>query len=48
MYEPNDAIAAGMKKGGIEKAKGLYSPSLMKTRIKAIDDKLMLLKYFGE
>ena len=48
MYKANDAIAEAMKKGGIEKAKGLYSPSLMKTQIKAIDDKLMSLKYFGE
>ena len=37
-----------MEKGGIAEKRGLYSPNLMKTQIKAIDDKLMGLTYFGE
>ena len=48
MYTANDCIAAAMKKAGIENKKGLYSPNLMKTQIKAIDDKLMAMTYFGE
>ena len=48
MYTANDCIAAAMKKAGIEKKKGLYSPDLMKTQIKCIDDKLMAMEYFGE
>ena len=37
-----------MKKAEIEQKKGLYSPNLMKTQIKAIDDLLMSKEYFGE
>ncbi len=48
MYKANDFIAAAMKNGGIEEKRGLYSPNLMKTQIKAIDDKLMEMEYFGE
>lgn len=48
MYKANDFISKAMKKHGIGDKKGLYSPSLMKTQIKAIDDKLMEIKYFGE
>lgn len=48
MYKANDFIKDAMVKGGIEAKRGLYSPNLMKTQIKAIDDKLMGLKYFGE
>ncbi len=48
MYKANDAIAAAMEKGGIAEKRGLYSPNLMKTQIKAIDDKLMSMEYFGE
>lgn len=48
MYKANDYIAAAMKKAGIEQKKGLYSANLMKTQIKAIDDKLMAMEYFGE
>ena len=48
MYRANYAIANAMQNGGIAKCRGIYSPSLMKTQIKAIDDKLMSLKYFGE
>ena len=48
MYTANDCIAAAMKKAAIENKKGLYSPNLMRTQIKAIDDKLMAMTYFGE
>ena len=48
MYKANDYIASAMEKGGIAKKRGLYSPNLMKTQIKAIDDLLMDMKYFGE
>lgn len=48
MYKVNDCIKAAMEKGGIAEKRGLYSPNLMKTQIKAIDDKLMGLTYFGE
>lgn len=48
MYKANEAIKNAMIHGGIEAKKGLYSPNLMETQIKAIDDKLMGLKYFEE
>ncbi len=48
MYKANDAIAKAMEKGGIAEKRGLYSPNLMKTQIKAIDDLLMGKEYFGE
>lgn len=48
MYKANDAIKAAMEHGGIADKKGLYSPNLMHTQIKAIDDLLMSVKYFGE
>ena len=48
MYKANDAIAKAMENGGIAEKRGLYSPNLMKTQIKAIDKLLMDIKYFGE
>ena len=48
MYLANECIRKAMIAGGIEAKRGLYSPNLMKTQIKAIDDKLMGLNYFGE
>ena len=48
MYKANDYIAKAMEKGGIAEKRGLYSPNLMKTQIKAIDDLLMSKDYFGE
>lgn len=48
MYKANDAIKAAMEHCGIADKKGLYSPNLMHTQIKAIDDLLMSVKYFGE
>lgn len=48
MYKANEAIKAAMEKGGIADKKGLYSPNLMHTQIKAIDDLMMDIKYFGE
>ena len=48
MYLANECIANAMRNSGIEEKRGLYSPNLMKTQIKAIDDKLMGMSYFGE
>ena len=48
MYKVNAAIAEAMEKGGISHMRSLYSPNLMKTQIKAIDDLLMDRDYFGE
>ena len=48
MYLANKCIAAAMEKGGIAEKRGLYSPQLMETQIKAIDDLLMSRDYFGE
>lgn len=48
MYKANDCIARAMENGGITDKKGVYSPTLMKTQIKSIDEKLMSFEYFGE
>ena len=48
MYLANDCIKAAMEMAGIAEKRGLYSPNLMKTQIKAIDDLLMGREYFGE
>ena len=48
MYKANEAIKVAMEKGGIAEKRGLYSPNLMQTQIKAIDDLLMSREYFGE
>jgi len=48
MYLANEYIAKAMEKGNISEKRGLYSPQLMKTQIKAIDDLLMSKEYFGE
>ncbi len=48
MYKANECIKKAMEAHGIVHKRGLYSPNLMETQIKAIDDKLMEIKYFGE
>ncbi|MDD6563619.1 MAG: glycoside hydrolase family 57 [Clostridiales bacterium] len=48
MYKANECIEKAMENGGIAEKRGLYSPNLMRTQIKAIDDLLMGIKYFGE
>ena len=48
MYKANECIKKAMINGGIAEKRGLYSPNLMLTQIKAIDDLLMDIKYFGE
>ncbi len=48
MYHANESIALAMEQGGIAQKRGIYSPNLMKTQIKSIDDKLMAMEYFGE
>ena len=48
MFLANEYIEKAMLKAGIEKKRSLYSPSLMKTQIEAIERKLMNMEYFGE
>ena len=48
MVVANDAIKSAMVKHGIAHLRSLYSPELMATQIKSIDDKLMAAKFFGE
>lgn len=48
MFLANECIEKAMLKAGIEKKRSLYSPSLMKTQIEAIERKLMNMEYFGE
>ena len=48
LYKANDCVAKAMKHNGIAEKRALYSPNLMKTQIKAIDDLLMDMPYFGE
>ena len=48
LYLANECILRAMINGGIKEKQSLYSPELMKTQIKAIDEKLMEMKYFGE
>ena len=48
MFLANECIEKAMKKAGIAKKRALYSPSLMKTQIEAIERKLMGMEYFGE
>ena len=48
MYEANSAIKAAMVTNNIETLRSLYSPELMGTQIKMVEDKLMAREYFGE
>ncbi len=48
MYLANDMIKKAMEENGIADKRALYSPDLMKTQIKAIEDLLMSFEYFGE
>ena len=48
MYLANNCLAKAMENNGIAEKRGLYSPQLMETQIKAIDDLLMSKQYFGE
>ncbi len=48
MYAANAAIGKAMENNGISELRALYSPDLMATQIKAIEDKLMAIDYFGE
>ncbi|MDO4562531.1 MAG: glycoside hydrolase family 57 [Clostridia bacterium] len=48
MYAANEHIRRAMEAGGISQKRSLYSPNLMQTQIKAIDDELMGMTYFGE
>lgn len=48
MYNANEAIRDSMISGGIDIKKALYSPDLMHTQIRAIEKRLMAMKYFGE
>lgn len=48
MAAANNAIKAAMIQHNIPHLRSLYSPDLMATQIRAIDDKLMAETYFGE
>jgi hypothetical protein len=48
LYEANGAVRQAMEKHNIANLRSLYSPGLMETQIKAIEDKLMNMQYFGE
>ena len=48
LYEANSALAQAMEKHNIANFRSLYSPNLMGTQIKAIEEKLMGMQYFGE
>lgn len=48
MKEANNAIRAAMSRHGIAYKRSLYSPELMETQIKSIEDKLMEGVFFGE
>lgn len=48
LYLANDYLLRAMDRGGILEKRGIYSPSLMKTEIAAIERKLMSMEYFGE
>lgn len=48
MYRANRCIAAAMEEGGIAGKRALYSPNLMETQIRAIEQELMAMPYFGE
>lgn len=48
LYAANEAIERSMKNTGFDKYKSIYSPKLMKTQIRLVEEKLMNMKYFGE
>lgn len=48
MVVANNALKAAMVKRGIAHKRSLYSPELMATQIKSIDDLFMARTYFGE
>ncbi len=48
LYTANEAIERSMKNSGFDKQKSIYSPKLMKTQIRLVEEKLMNMKYFGE
>ena len=48
LYRANSEIENAMEKAGICALRALYSPGLMKTQIRCIEENLMNRKYFGE
>ena len=48
LYLANEALRRAMKAAGIELQRSYYSPDLMNTQIRCIEDKLMGMPYFGE
>lgn len=48
LYTANEAIERSMKNSGFDKQKSIYSPKLMNTQIRLVEEKLMNMKYFGE
>ena len=48
LYEANNALKVAMQNHKIGNLRSLYSPELMQTQIKMIEEKLMAMEYFGE
>lgn len=48
LYRANTEIEKAMEKTGISALRALYSPGLMKTQIRCIEENLMNRNYFGE
>ena len=48
LYRANTEIEKAMEKAGIPALRALYSPGLMKTQIRCIEENLMNRNYFGE
>ncbi|MDR0931852.1 MAG: hypothetical protein LBM70_09460, partial [Victivallales bacterium] len=48
LYKANETIEKAMKNCNIAELRSLYSPGLMKTQIRCIEEILMQRKYFGE
>ena len=48
LYRANGFLEKAMEKAGIRELRALYSPELMRTQIRCIEENLMSRKYFGE
>ena len=48
LYRTNGFLEKAMEKAGIRELRALYSPELMRTQIRCIEENLMSRKYFGE
>lgn len=48
LYLANAALKRAMENNGVAERKGFYSPDIMETQIKSVEDELMAMDYFGE